>query len=56
MKENIFLKIGVCLIFTGLIVLCGVLLYGAFTLNTICGWILIGLICLAAGALIGQIH
>lgn len=56
MKEDIFLMIGVCLTFTGLIVLCGVLLYGAFTLSTICGWILIGVICLGAGALIGQMH
>ena len=56
MKENIFLKIGVCLIFAGLIVLCGVLLYGAFILSTICGWILIGLICIAAGAFIGQMY
>ena len=56
MKENIFLKIAVCLIFAGLIVLCGVLLYGAFTLSTIFGWIVIGVICLGAGALIGQMH
>ena len=53
MEENIFLKIGVCLIFIGLIILCGVIVYGAFTLGTICGWTVIGLICLAAGAFFG---
>ena len=56
MEDNILVKAAVCLTFTGLIILFGVLLYGAFILSTICGWILIGLICIAAGALIGQMY
>lgn len=54
MKDDILVKAAVCLTFTGLIVLCGVLLYGAFTVSTIFGWIVIGVICLAAGAFISQ--
>lgn len=57
MEENIFLKISVYLIFVGLIILCGVIVYGAFTLGTIYGWTAISLICLGAGAfIIGQTH
>lgn len=49
MEDDIFLKIGVYLIFIGLIILCGVIVYGAFTLGAICGWIVISLICIVAG-------
>ena len=37
MEDDILVKVAVCLTFTGLIVLFGVLLYGAFTLSTIFG-------------------
>lgn len=54
MEDDILVKVAVFLTFTGLIILCGLLLYGAFTVSTIFGWIVISIICLAAGAFIGS--